>query len=101
VAELQVQLDALRIERDRLAGQVDTHQNDGEKRLAELKGQWKNAAGSEREQFAEAARHEMESALMLDEEYRAQLQEAEEKMQRTEHELRDLRQRETALQKQP
>jgi hypothetical protein len=98
--ELQGQVNALRIERDRLAGQVDAHQIEGEKRLSELKLQWKSAAGSEREQFAEAARNEMESALMLDEEYRAQLQDAEEKMQRIEHELRDLRERETAPQKQ-
>lgn len=99
MAELEAELAALRIERDRLAGQVDTHQIDGERRLAELKRQWKSTGGSERERFAEAARNEMESALMMDEEYRAQLQEADEKLQRTERELRELRKRVAAPQK--
>lgn len=80
-----------------MAGQVTAHQADGEKRLAELKAQWSSVDGGSRDRLAESARNEMESALMMDEEYRAQLQEADEKLQRTERELREVREREAAL----
>lgn len=98
-AALQGEYDALRIERDRLADRVGAHQADGERRLAELKSQLQSVDGAARDGFAERARNEMESALMMDEEYRAQLQQADEELQRTERELRDLREREAVLRK--
>lgn len=103
---VQSQYDALRIERDRLAGQVASHQAEGEKKLAALKAQWsafdaKSGAGSSdpaaRERFAESARVEMESALMMDDEYLSQLQEADEKLRETQEQLNELRKREAAL----
>lgn len=103
---LQSQYDALRIERDRIAGQVESHQAEGEKKLAALKAQWsaldrKSASDpseiAARERFAESARVEMESALMMDDEYRAQLRDTDEKLRQMQQQLSELRTHEAKL----
>jgi hypothetical protein len=102
IAAAQSQERTLLIERDRIARLVESHQLTGEQRLAALKEQLQSFDGKRssdpdaaaaRERFAERARVEMESALMMDEEYRAQLQEAEEKLRQTQQQLRQLRAR--------
>jgi DNA repair exonuclease SbcCD ATPase subunit len=103
---LRSQHDALQIERDRLAGQIESHQAEGEKKLAALKAQWSAledrtasdpGAAATRERFAESARVEMESALMMDQEYRARLEEIEGKLQETKQRLRTLREQQGSV----
>jgi chromosome segregation ATPase len=104
LAALQSDQGALQIERDRLTGQLESHQAEGQKRLAELKRQW-NALGdtggavagdaAARERFAERARVEMESALMMDQEYRAQLEETDGKLRDLQQKMNSLRQEQT------
>jgi glucose/arabinose dehydrogenase len=80
----QMQQTKLAAERERLANLVSTHQARGEAKLAEFKAQLKDAdtdgAGDAREQLAERARNELETALMTDQEYQVQLAEAEQKV---------------------
>jgi chromosome segregation ATPase len=115
VADLQVELvalqsqhDALQIERDQLAGRIESHQAEGEKKLATLRAQWsaledKPASdpsdAAARERFAESARVEMESALMMDQEYRAHLEETDGKLRETQQRLRALREQQASAAK--
>jgi hypothetical protein len=96
---MQSERGVLLIERDRIERLLESHQAEGEQRLASLKKQWAAfdaSSASEdrehaRERFAERARVEMESALMMDEEYRAQLQVTNEKLRQAEERMRELR----------
>ena len=98
LAMLESERAALEIERDQLTRQVEAHQADGAKKLAQLKAEWNafekkvgaNTDPSARERFAERARVEMESALMMDQEYRAHLEATEGKLQATEEQMRSL-----------
>jgi septal ring factor EnvC (AmiA/AmiB activator) len=108
LAALQSQHDALQIERDQLSGQIESHQAEGEKKLATLRAQWSaledkpaSAPGeaAARERFAESARVEMESALMMDQEYRAHLEETEGKLRETKQMLRALREQQASAAK--
>ncbi len=104
LAAIQSQHAALRIERERISTLLESHQAEGEKKLAALKAQWKEFDGAarnnsdqaaSREEFAERARVEMESALMMDQEYRAQLQETDDKLRESQKRMRELSERET------
>ena len=103
---LQAEQRALQLEHDRLAQQVESHQAEGAKKLAQLKSQWQSFNGkpsgqsgdvSSRERFAEQARVEMESALMMDQDYRARLAETENKLQAMEQKLQSLRREQTEV----
>jgi hypothetical protein len=105
LAALQSQHDALQIERDRLVRQIEAHQAQGEKKLATLRAQWSALedkpasdpdAVAARERFAESARVEMESALMMDQEYRAHLEETDGKLREAKKMLRELREQQAS-----
>lgn len=102
LAAVQAERGELLSERDRIARLLASHQAEGEQRLAALRKQWTAFDGGSaensdqalmRERFAERARVEMENALMMDQEYRAQLQETENKLQQAEQRMRELRER--------
>lgn len=104
LAAVQAERGELLVERDRIARLLASHQAEGEQRLATLKKQWTafdggSATSSDqaltRERFAERARVEMENALMMDQEYRAQLQETENRLEQAEQRMHELRERTT------
>jgi hypothetical protein len=100
LAAVQSQQAALQVERDRIARLLESHQAVGDEKLVALKKQWSaisvsasSAQAATREQFAERARIEMESALMMDQEYRAQLQETDDKLHHMQQRMRELNER--------
>lgn len=90
----RAELAQLQSEKLRIAALVESHQAEGEAQLAALKAQAKalqeQSAGSQ-DAFAERARNQMEDALMLDQEYRGQLDAVEKQLDASESRLSDLK----------
>lgn len=100
-SELRVQIDAaeaeqaqLQSEKLRIAALVQSHQAEGASQLAALKARSKTLQGQSaqsQDAFAEQARNQLESALMLDQEYRNQLDAVEQRLDTNRSRLDELR----------
>jgi DNA repair exonuclease SbcCD ATPase subunit len=98
IAELQTTMNTLQFERDsaqlkqtRAQAQLETHQRDSQALLASLKS--RSAAQRDpptAEQFAEQARSQLEHALSMDQEYMAQLEEANAEVAKLDARLEEL-----------
>jgi chromosome segregation ATPase len=99
IAALESERNQLQLDRTRIAALVQSHQSEGETRLATFKEELRALqsratrdpqASHELDRFAERARNDLEQSLLLDQEYQSQLSTVTKELSATESRLQEL-----------